>query len=171
MGNVVAREDFEWVYTDQPHADRRKEILGEEGRMKRGEGGGGAPRWGLRGEGGIPAKWLPAPRGGGREGGEGKGRSRGGCRWRRGLRGAGSRLGGVRRRRRREGEGTGGAGPAREGGREGAARCPPRPRPEAGGAALTSFRAAGAKPFPSRPRWVTALLVTKSSGCRAAEMW
>lgn len=29
MGNRVARDDFEWVYTDQPHADRRKEILGE----------------------------------------------------------------------------------------------------------------------------------------------
>ena len=29
MGNRVAREDYEWVYTDQPHADRRKEILGE----------------------------------------------------------------------------------------------------------------------------------------------
>lgn len=29
MGNRVVREDFEWVYTDQPHADRRKEILGE----------------------------------------------------------------------------------------------------------------------------------------------
>lgn len=30
MGNRVARDDYEWVYTDQPHADRRKEILGEQ---------------------------------------------------------------------------------------------------------------------------------------------
>lgn len=29
MGIRVSREDYEWVYTDQPHADRRKEILGE----------------------------------------------------------------------------------------------------------------------------------------------
>lgn len=29
MGSQVSREDYEWVYTDQPHADRRKEILGE----------------------------------------------------------------------------------------------------------------------------------------------
>lgn len=29
MGNRFARDDYEWVYTDQPHADRRKEILGE----------------------------------------------------------------------------------------------------------------------------------------------
>lgn len=29
MGNRVSREDFEWVYTDQPHATRRQEILGE----------------------------------------------------------------------------------------------------------------------------------------------
>ena len=29
MGNRVVREDYEWVYTEQPHADRRKAILGE----------------------------------------------------------------------------------------------------------------------------------------------
>lgn len=29
MGNHVVRDKFEWVYTDQPHSDRRKEILGE----------------------------------------------------------------------------------------------------------------------------------------------
>lgn len=29
MGSRVSREDFEWVYTDQPHAARRQKILGE----------------------------------------------------------------------------------------------------------------------------------------------
>lgn len=29
MGNRVSREDFEWVDTDEPHAQRRLEILGE----------------------------------------------------------------------------------------------------------------------------------------------
>ena len=29
MGNTVVRDDFEWVYTEQPHCSRRKQILGE----------------------------------------------------------------------------------------------------------------------------------------------
>lgn len=31
MGNSAGRSDFEWVYTDQPHTQRRKEMLGELG--------------------------------------------------------------------------------------------------------------------------------------------
>lgn len=29
MGNSAGRSDFEWVYNDQPHTQRRKEMLGE----------------------------------------------------------------------------------------------------------------------------------------------
>lgn len=30
MGKASGRDDFEWVYSDQPHTSRRKEILGEK---------------------------------------------------------------------------------------------------------------------------------------------
>lgn len=30
MGKTGRRDDFEWVYNDQPHTSRRKEILGKK---------------------------------------------------------------------------------------------------------------------------------------------
>lgn len=63
MGNSAGRgrSDFEWVYSDQPHTQRRKEMLGEPG-CARGGTQGGPRASGSPGTRGRPRN--PAPRGG-----------------------------------------------------------------------------------------------------------
>lgn len=58
MGNRAGRSDFEWVYTDQPHTQRRKEMLGERRRCPAGVG---APRPRLRPGLGIQDPGTRAP--------------------------------------------------------------------------------------------------------------
>lgn len=60
MGNSAGRSDFEWVYTDQPHTQRRKEMLGER---PRGPEGTRLPRSGGRRRTAPPAPRPGAPGG------------------------------------------------------------------------------------------------------------
>lgn len=67
MGSRVSREEFEWVYTDQPHTDRRREILGEDRRpvmcARPCAGPARPPARGLRGSFSLSAVRPPAPEG------------------------------------------------------------------------------------------------------------